>query len=116
MAKEKRTRVTKKWLTEWLNKKLEELEVPFVVENIHITNYRGYDYEAGASKLNFYLESKEGKYNSMIFLCTYSMKELTYLLNGDVGFGNPKGIKHKLVIEPANRFTLNDSYVAVKII
>lgn len=74
-------RVTTKYLTEWINAKLEEWEIDAEVDHITRTHYRSHEYEAGAACLNIWLRHKKGKWgNNALFFAFFSMGTMTHYL------------------------------------
>jgi len=96
-------RVTRKYITEWIDNKLKQLEIPFVVKEVYTTKYRGQDYEAGAARLNITVCRINDSDATATLFCGFNLSELQDYINN-------KGYKLKIDFRMcAGTYFLNDS-------
>lgn len=74
-------RITGKYLTDWINNKLKELEIDFHVTEISRTRFTGEQYEGGACKQIIRIASNQNENETCSFLCYFNMQELEEYVN-----------------------------------
>ena len=97
-------RVTKKYLTNWINAKMKELEIPLEVQSIEHTRLRSDDYEGGAA---FYMvRMKELEYIGNDWIITYLIFHPMHQIESSLNAGwrlyfNPKIIGGSYILQDA---------------
>ncbi len=97
-------RVTKKYLTNWINAKMKELEIPYEVQAIDHTRLRSDDYEGGAAIYVVRMKDigYEGQEWAMVYLIFSTMRQIEYNLNnGWRLYFNPKIIGGTYILQDA---------------
>lgn len=98
-------RVTKRYIENWVNAKMVELEIPFCVKEVYKTRYTQDQYEGGASHFNISLHQiNESERNPMLplvnFYIFYPMWYMQQELNSGYEFYfKPKYIENNIYLQ-----------------
>jgi hypothetical protein len=96
-------RITRKYLSDWIDNKFKELEIHFIVKEIYTTRYRGHEYEGGAAKLNITVCRTEDQTTTATMFCGMNLIEIQDYINN-------KGYRLKIDFNLcAGSYFLNDS-------
>lgn len=98
-------RVTKRYLTKWIDDKMQELEIDLHVSDITHTRLRGHEYEGGAAVYIVTLRPHNGNMCSNVyFYIHYHMGQLQDYLNSG----------YKLFFSPKNVYAISGAEIDVR--